>query len=211
MSKKDIKLHIEYLPLKDLIPYARNARKHSESQVSEIAASIREFGFVNPVIISEDKGILAGHGRCLAAEKLSLETVPCINAKHLSEHQRKAFILVDNRTAEKATWDKDFLKLELEELFDDSRIDMDAMGFDNHDLKELDIKMDLSFAEATKMETEQGTFMESSSETTNINHQKNNAPDNQLPLKNGAKEINEDDFSEFQCKCPRCGFEFDQE
>ena len=92
-------LSVEYRPLDSLVPYARNARTHSEAQVAEIAGSIREFGFTNPVLIAEDGTLIAGHGRVLAARKLGMETVPTIVLAGLSETQRRALVLADNRIA----------------------------------------------------------------------------------------------------------------
>jgi len=105
-----------------LIPYARNARTHSPAQVDKIAASIREFGFLNPIITDGQNGIVAGHGRVLAAQKIGLDTLPTIDAAHLSEAQRRAYVLADNRMALDAGWDNDLLKIELQ--------DLDAAGFD---------------------------------------------------------------------------------
>lgn len=107
---------IEVVGVHDLMPYARNARIHEEWQVAKIASSIKEFGFVNPVIIDPDGGIIAGHGRVLAALKLGLEIVPCRRVGHLTEPQKRAYILVDNRLAEEASWDVELAKLELAEL-----------------------------------------------------------------------------------------------
>jgi len=112
----------------DLIPYARNARTHSDEQVQKIASSIKEFGFMNPIIISEDGGVLAGHGRILAAHKLGLTTVPCVVESHLTEAQKKAYILADNRLALDAGWDAEMLKIELSELRD-LDFDLDLIGF----------------------------------------------------------------------------------
>ena len=100
----------------DLIPYARNARTHSPEQVSKLASSIKEFGFINPIIISDDGGVLAGHGRILAAKKLGLTEVPCVIESHLTEAQKRAYILADNRLALDAGWDEEMLKIELSEL-----------------------------------------------------------------------------------------------
>lgn len=106
----------------DLIPYARNSRTHSEAQVAKIASSIREFGFLNPVITDGHNGIVAGHGRVMAAQKLGLQSVPAIEAAHLTEAQKRAYIIADNRMALDAGWDNDLLKIELQ--------DLDAEGFD---------------------------------------------------------------------------------
>jgi DNA modification methylase len=99
-----------------LVPYARNSRTHSPAQVDKIAASIREFGFLNPIITDGANGIVAGHGRVLAAQKLGLDTLPTIDAAHLSEAQRRAYVLADNRLALDAGWDNDLLKIELQDL-----------------------------------------------------------------------------------------------
>lgn len=100
----------------DLIPYARNSRTHSDAQVTKIAASIKEFGFLNPVIVDGQNGIIAGHGRVMAAKKLGLEEVPVIEASHLSEAQRRAYVIADNRLALDAGWDEEMLRVEFAEL-----------------------------------------------------------------------------------------------
>jgi len=120
----------QQIKIDKLIPYARNARTHPESQVAQIAASIREFGFVNPIIIDKDFGIIAGHGRLAAAQKLGLEEVPCLRVEHLTETQKRAYILADNRLAELAEWDNELLKLEFEELKLES-FDIELAGFDD--------------------------------------------------------------------------------
>ncbi len=106
----------------DLIPYARNSRTHSDAQVAKIAASIREFGFLNPIIVDGANGIIAGHGRVLAAQKLGLAQLPVIEAAHLTEAQKRAYVIADNRLALDAGWDVDMLKVEL--------ADLEGMGFD---------------------------------------------------------------------------------
>ena len=98
-------MQIESVPIESLIPYARNARTHSEEQVAQIAGSIREFGFTNPVLIDGDGGIIAGHWRVMAARKLGLSDVPCIRLAHLTEMQRRAYIIADNKIALNAGWD----------------------------------------------------------------------------------------------------------
>jgi len=103
-------------PVADLIPYARNARTHSAAQVSQIAASIREFGFTNPILIDGERGVIAGHGRLLAARQLGLTEVPTLELSHLSPAQRRAYVLADNRLALSAGWDEELLRVELEEL-----------------------------------------------------------------------------------------------
>lgn len=112
----------------DLIPYARNSRTHSEAQVTKIAASIKEFGFLNPVIVDGENGIVAGHGRVMAAKKLGMEEVPVIEASHLTEAQRRAYIIADNRLALDAGWDDEMLRVEFAEL-EGLGFDLDLTGF----------------------------------------------------------------------------------
>jgi DNA modification methylase len=110
-------MKIEKLPTDKLIPYARNAKRHDATQVSKLAGSIREFGFNNPVLIDKDNGIIAGHGRVMAAQQLGLAEVPCIRLGHLTDNQRKAYILADNRLAEvNSGWDEELLKLEIADI-----------------------------------------------------------------------------------------------
>lgn len=126
-------LNIQYVDTDSLIPYVNNARKHSDDQVSEIAASIKEFGFNNPVLIDKKKGIIAGHGRVMAAKKLGLDKVPTIELSHLSDAQRRAYILADNRLAEKAEWDFELVQVELEALKDED-LNIELTGFDLDDV-----------------------------------------------------------------------------
>lgn len=116
-----------------LIPYARNSRTHSDEQVAQIAASIREFGFLNPIIIDGDNGIIAGHGRVMAAQKLGLESLPCVEASHLTDAQRKAYIIADNKLALNAGWDEGMLAIELNEL-NTADFDISLIGFDAGEL-----------------------------------------------------------------------------
>ena len=120
----------------DLVPYARNSRTHSAAQVDKIAASIREFGFLNPIITDGQNGIVAGHGRVLAAQKLGLETLPTIDAAHLSETQRRAYVIADNRLALDAGWDDEMLRVELKDL-DAVDFDLTLTGFDLDELANL--------------------------------------------------------------------------
>jgi DNA modification methylase len=129
-------LAIDYRAIGDLIPYARNARTHSEAQVALIAGSIREYGFTNPVLVDGANGIIAGHGRVLAAGKIGLTTVPVIELAHLTEAQRRAYILADNRLAEQAGWDRELLALELGDLRD-LAVDLTSLGFDAGELDAL--------------------------------------------------------------------------
>jgi DNA modification methylase len=127
---------IEKIGIDKLIPYARNARTHSDEQVAQIAASIREFGFNNPVLIADDNTIIAGHGRVMAARKLNLSEVPCIRLSHLSETQRKAYILADNKLALNAGWENSLLSVELEELVN-SGFDISLTGFTQEEMDAL--------------------------------------------------------------------------
>lgn len=120
----------------DLIPYARNSRTHSDAQVAKLAASIREFGFLNPIITDGENGIVAGHGRVMAAQKLGLETLPCIEAGHLTDAQKRAYIIADNRMALDAGWDNDLLKIELQDL-DADGFDLTLTGFDLTEINSL--------------------------------------------------------------------------
>ena len=115
-------MEIKQIPILDLIPYQKNARTHSDAQVAQISASITEFGFTNPVLLDGNNGIIAGHGRVLAAQKLGILTVPCIELAHLTPTQKKAYILADNKIALNAGWDDELLRLELGEL--------EELGFD---------------------------------------------------------------------------------
>ena len=120
----------------NLIPYARNSRTHSDAQVAKIAASIREFGFLNPIIVDGQKGIIAGHGRVMAAQKLGLETLPVIEAGHLTDAQRRAYIIADNRLALDAGWDNDMLKVELQDL-GAADFDLSLTGFNLDEIADL--------------------------------------------------------------------------
>ncbi|MCX6620640.1 MAG: ParB/Srx family N-terminal domain-containing protein, partial [Acidobacteria bacterium] len=127
---------IELWPLERLVPYAQNARTHSAAQVAQIAASIAEFGFTNPILVDSTDGIVAGHGRLLAAPRLDLAEVPVIVLDHLSETQRRAYVLADNRLALSAGWDDDVLVAELAALEADG-FDLGLVGFSEHELADL--------------------------------------------------------------------------
>lgn len=122
----------DQVDVEKLIPYINNAKKHSESQVTKIAASIREFGFLNPVLIDKKYNVIAGHGRILAAKKLGLDKIPAIYAEGLTEAQRKAYILAENRLGELAEWDMDLVSGELAAL-KELDFDIDLTGFDLED------------------------------------------------------------------------------
>jgi len=124
--------------IEKLIPYARNARTHSDEQIAQIAASIKEFGWTNPILIDEKSGIIAGHGRLAAARKLGMTKIPVIELTHLSEIQKKALIIADNKLALNSGWDNQMLSIELEELKLNG-LDLDITGFDLGELKLLDL------------------------------------------------------------------------
>jgi DNA modification methylase len=126
---------IEWMSVETLIPYAKNARTHSDEQVAQIAGSIKEFGFNNPVLVDKDNSIIAGHGRLMAARKLGMDKVPVVQLGHMTEAQRKAYVLADNRIALNSGWDTSMLSLELQELKDD--IDLSLLGFDADELDAL--------------------------------------------------------------------------
>lgn len=136
MTTMDKVGNLESISIDALIPYARNSRTHSDAQVAQIAASIKEFGFTNPVLIDEDGGIIAGHGRTLAARKLGLSEVPCLRLSYLSEAQKKAYVIADNKLALNAGWDDEMLKVELSEL-KDLDFDLSLIGFDADELANL--------------------------------------------------------------------------
>ena len=154
----------------ELIPYVNNSRTHSDEQVAQIAASIKEFGWTNPILVDGQNGIIAGHGRLLAARKLGHKEVPTIELADLTDTQKKAYIIADNKLALNADWDKEILSIELGTLQGDN-FNIDLLGFDAIELSDL-------FDEQIKIP-------ESSSE-----------------------EIDIDEYN-MNCKCPKCGFEFD--
>ncbi len=152
-------MKIEKLPTDTLIPYARNTRTHSEAQVAQIAGSIREFGFTNPVLIDGENGIIAGHGRVLAAQKLALGKVPCIRLAHLTDTQRRAYIIADNKLALNAGWDEELLGLELADLREDG-FDLELTGFDGAELGQFDAEEVAmpTLADGDKQPFQQKTF-----------------------------------------------------
>lgn len=126
---------IKWESVDKLIPYAKNARTHSDEQVAQIAGSIKEFGFNNPILVDKDNSVIAGHGRLMAARKLGMDKVPVVELQHLTESQRKAYVLADNRIALNSGWDTSMLSLELQDLKDD--IDLSLLGFDPDELDAL--------------------------------------------------------------------------
>jgi ParB family transcriptional regulator, chromosome partitioning protein len=150
-------LTIEYKKTGELIPYINNSRTHSEKQVQQVAASIKEFGFTNPILIDEGNGIIAGHGRLQAAQMLNLNEVPTITLEGLTEAQRKAYVIADNQLAMNAGWDLDALKVEVDRLTE-LDFNLDLLGFDDDLLKDLLSTIEPNFDPAT--EEEQGQLDE---------------------------------------------------
>ena len=137
MSKQRKKLEqLETVKIEELIPYARNSRTHSEEQVTQIASSIQEFGFTNPVLIGNDNDIIAGHGRVMAAKKLGLNKVPCLRLGYLTDAQKKAYVIADNKLALNAGWDEELLAIELFEL-EESDFDLGLTGFSEEEIQQL--------------------------------------------------------------------------
>lgn len=129
-------MQVEMKAIEDLIPYALNARTHSDEQVARIAASIREFGFMNPILIDDKGNVIAGHGRLLAARKLGMAAVPCVVHSHLTEAQRKAYILADNKLALDSEWDPDLLRVNIEGLKVEG-FDLGLIGFSDVEVDEI--------------------------------------------------------------------------
>ena len=127
---------LQLVPISKLVPYVNNARTHSPEQIVKLRSSLREFGFINPVIIDRDYGVIAGHGRIAAAKEEGIAEVPCVFADHLTEAQKKAYIIADNRMAMDAGWDEELLRIEIESL---QAADFDPLltGFDADELADL--------------------------------------------------------------------------
>lgn len=127
---------MQLVPITKLVPYVNNARTHSPEQINKLHSSLREFGFINPVIIDRDYGVIAGHGRILAAKEEGISEVPCVFADHLTEARKKAYIIADNRMAMDAGWDEELLRVEIESL---QAADFDPLltGFDEKELSKL--------------------------------------------------------------------------
>jgi ParB-like chromosome segregation protein Spo0J len=128
------KLKIVYRQTSDLIPYARNSRTHSELQVAQIASSIKEFGFTSPILLDGENGIIAGHGRYQAAIKMAMREVPTIDLSHLTEAQKRAYVIADNKIALNSGWDEQMLELEIQDLRD-AGFNIDLLAFDPSELK----------------------------------------------------------------------------
>ncbi len=135
MDKKT-STEMKMIPIKDLVPYINNARTHSQDQINKLRGSLREFGFVNPIIIDRENNVLCGHGRLAAATEEGYKEVPCVYADNLTEAQKKAYIIADNRYAEDAGWDNELLKVEMSEL-QDLGFDLSFTGFDADELASL--------------------------------------------------------------------------
>ena len=127
---------MQLVPIDKLVPYVNNARTHSPEQVNKLRSSLREFGFINPIIIDRDYGVIAGHGRLLAAKEENIKEVPCVFADHLTEAQKKAYIIADNRMAMDAGWDEELLRVEIEALQAEA-FDLSLTGFDEKELSDL--------------------------------------------------------------------------
>ena len=141
---------MQLVPLEKLVPYINNARTHSPEQIKKLRSSLREFGFINPVIIDRDYGVIAGHGRILAAKEENMKEVPCVFADHLNEAQKKAYIIADNRMAMDAGWDEELLRIEIESLQAES-FDIGLTGFDEKEIADL-------FSDCKEAEIEEDDF-----------------------------------------------------
>jgi hypothetical protein len=131
-----MQLNVKYRKVEDLIPYVNNSRKHSDEQIAQISASIKEFGWTNPILIDGTNSIIAGHGRLMAARKLKMDEVPTIELDHLTDTQRKALVIADNKLALNADWDNTLLTIELDELLKDG-FALDILGFNQDELAAL--------------------------------------------------------------------------
>lgn len=156
-------MEIVYKKIDDLIPYLNNTRTHTEEQINQVASSIKEFGFTNPVLIDADGGIIAGHCRTLAGKKLKLREIPCIELSNLTEAQKKAYIIADNKLALNAGWNEELLKLEIESL-KELDFDLDLLGFDSLELEDIlgesqEIEMKDFFEEIEQKEKVEKTFI----------------------------------------------------
>ena len=170
-----------------LIPYAMNSRTHSEKQISQIAASIKEFGFLNPVIVDGENGIIAGHGRVLAAQKLGLDKVPVIEAKHLTDTQRRAYVIADNKLALNSGWDDETLQLEIESL-KGLDFDVDILGWET--LPEFYDEPDYGILDDEDVSTQLEEMNEGVKKAIQIEFEKDHYPEAQEVIsywrKNGA-------------------------
>lgn len=181
---------IELWPLDRLQPYERNARTHSPDQVSKIAASIVEFGFNNPILVDSRSGVIAGHGRLMAARQLGLTEAPVIVLDHLTETQRRAYILADNKLADLGGWDVDMLRDEILALDHEDPPILQSAGFTDDEL--------------TAFLGDDGVLPDGMTPASAP------AQDPAPPAKTitGSKEFGPGDFAKFDHQCPKCGFEF---
>jgi hypothetical protein len=143
------KLAIKYKKTTELTAYAKNSRTHSDAQIAQLVASLREFGFTNPILIDDKNGIIAGHGRLKAAQELDYETVPTIELSELTEQQRRAYIIADNKLALNAGWDNELLAFEIQDLLE-AGYDLGLTGFSDEEIKALnfnDAEIDEDFKE----------------------------------------------------------------
>jgi len=139
-------LRVEYRPLETLIPFTRNPRAHSEEQIAQIAASIKEFGFTNPVLLDGENGVIAGHGRLAAARVLGLDKVPCIELGHLTPAQKRSYLIADNKIAQNSGWNDEFLRPELTDL-KELGANLELLGFDPMEIADITLGRDVEFKE----------------------------------------------------------------
>lgn len=144
-------MQIEQISIEELLPYAKNSRTHSDEQTAQIAASIKEFGFTNPVLIDNENQIIAGHGRILAARKLKMKEVPCIRLGYLTETQKKAYVIADNKLALNSGWDEELLALEIADLKDED-FKIEILGFTDEELALINDAANKNFEPATEDE-----------------------------------------------------------
>ena len=184
---RDINMQIEHLQVAELVPFINNSRTHSDEQVAQVAASIKEFGFTNPILIGSDNVIIAGHGRLLAARKLGTETVPCIRLAHLSEAQRRAYVIADNKLALNAGWDDELLSLELGEL-ENMDFDLSLIGFSEYELGALLNSNDLDYSDKNK-ELDLDDFNDEMQMKFNLSKEQYDFISDRLSNINDSKEI----------------------
>jgi ParB-like chromosome segregation protein Spo0J len=180
------------VPIDELIPYANNARVHDKRQINQLRASLREFGFVTPLLIDRDNNIIAGHGRLLAAKAEGMTQVPCVLVSELTEAQRRAYILADNRLSETAAWDPALLRIELQGL-QALHFDTGITGFEMEDLKRIEV------SEYTRAAPGQGQAA-SGEEHTACQAEPEALDLDEEPEQNRPRAC---------YHCPKCGFEFE--
>jgi hypothetical protein len=196
-------MEYQQVAVDELIPYVNNARTHSDEQVTQIASSIREFGFINPIIIDDKNNVIAGHGRLLASKKLGLKEVPTVLVDHLTDTQRKAYVLADNQLALNAGWDNELLKLELAQL-DDVGFDLELLGFDLDSLNDFNIGEECvsdfpELPEGDRMPFQQKTFTLHDEQATLVDDAVNIARKNPL-VDTGLNENSNGNALAFICK-----------